>query len=306
MPTPLHTDTLFVREHNRLAERIARLFPGAGDDLIYQLARKIVGAEIQIITYKEFLPALLGDKAPKLSKYKAGVDPSIANEFSTAMYRFGHSMLSPVLKYGDGEHDSIKLKDAFFKPGIIQKEPLLVDHLLGGLISSQARPVDAAMIEDVRNFLFGEPGKGGLDLAALNIQRGRDHGIPGYNKVREAYGLKKAERFEDISSNDKVVAGLREAYDSPDQVDAWIGGLCEDTKYGVVGELIATALNEQFTRIMQGDPFFYLNDKDLQHGKMKEIIDLKNFGLAQVIAANTVLNPSGNVFKMPDVFKTPQ
>ena len=55
--------TLFVREHNRLAGQIAAANPGLGDEAIYQRARAMVIAEIQVITYKEWLPALLGQGA---------------------------------------------------------------------------------------------------------------------------------------------------------------------------------------------------------------------------------------------------
>ena len=75
--------TLFVREHNRLADLISSHYPDTDDEQIYQLARKIVSAEIQAITYKEFLPALLGPYAPDLGSYTgydASVDPTLANE----------------------------------------------------------------------------------------------------------------------------------------------------------------------------------------------------------------------------------
>lgn len=66
------------------------------------------------------------------------------------------------------------------------------------------------MVDDVRNFLFGEPGSGGFDLASLNIQRGRDHGLLGYNDVREAHGLTRAQGFEDVSSDPKFKIGSRQ------------------------------------------------------------------------------------------------
>ena len=78
---------------------------GLSHDDVYQIARKTVGAEIQKITYEEFLPALLGDMAPRAAdvKYDATINASIANEFSTALYRFGHSMLPANLLVVD-EH----------------------------------------------------------------------------------------------------------------------------------------------------------------------------------------------------------
>ncbi|MHC4947080.1 MAG: peroxidase family protein, partial [Planctomycetota bacterium] len=91
--TSLHT--LFVREHNRLAGKIRRRRPDLSGDEVYERARAKVGALMQVITYREFLPALLGDDAiSPYAGYDDGVDPGISNEFSTAAYRLGHSMLS--------------------------------------------------------------------------------------------------------------------------------------------------------------------------------------------------------------------
>src|SRR5690606_5728742 len=84
--TAMHT--LFVREHNFLANKIRKKHPLYSGKQIYQLARALVGAEMQKITYSEFLPVLLGSHALRPYRgYKKSVNPSIANVFSTAAYR---------------------------------------------------------------------------------------------------------------------------------------------------------------------------------------------------------------------------
>ncbi|CAN0353770.1 unnamed protein product, partial [Ectocarpus sp. 4 AP-2014] len=94
--TSMHT--LWVREHNRLADEIAEADPTLSDEEIYQQARALVTAQIQAITYNQWLPALLGvDAISNYSGYDPEVNASIANVFSTAAYRFGHSMLSTDL-----------------------------------------------------------------------------------------------------------------------------------------------------------------------------------------------------------------
>ncbi len=89
--------TLFVREHNRLAQEIVAQNPSLTDEEIYQQARAIVGAQMQLITYNEFLPLILGEGLGNYRGYQDDVNPSISNEFSTAAYRVGHTMLSPNL-----------------------------------------------------------------------------------------------------------------------------------------------------------------------------------------------------------------
>src|SRR5262249_39121370 len=91
-PTVVHT--LFVPEHNRLADRIPDRYPGLNDEQVYQVARRLVGAEMQVITYEEYLPAVLGfDYAPdpEDAVYNPAVNASITNSFAHAAFRFGHS-----------------------------------------------------------------------------------------------------------------------------------------------------------------------------------------------------------------------
>ncbi|WDI44988.1 peroxidase family protein [Bremerella sp. P1] len=293
--TAMHT--LFVREHNRLADEIAAANPDLTDEEIYQQARAIVIAEIQAITYNEFLPALLGpDAIAPYQGYDPTVDPSIANEFATAAYRFGHSMLSgEVLRLNnDGtvaEEGSLSLREMFFNPREITDNG--IDSLLLGLASQQAQEIDSMLVDDVRNFLFGPPGAGGFDLASLNIQRGRDHGLADYNTTRVAYGLDPVTSFDEISSNPDVVAALQATYDSVDDIDLWVGGLAEDHVPGAsMGELFRTILVDQFTRLRDGDRFWYQN---VFTGRQLEAIEQTS--LSEIITRNTdITSLQENVF----------
>ena len=256
--TAMHT--LFMREHNFWAGRIKRMDPGLDDDGIYYRARAIVGAEIQVITYRDFLPLLLGPNAlPVYTGYKPELDPTIANSFSTAAYRVGHTLLSPTLLRLDANNQSIgdlDLSQAFFNPTEISGPG--IEPYLRGLAKQVPQEVDCYLVDGVRNFLFGPPGAGGFDLAALNIQRGRDHGLPRYNQVREDFGLARKTSFAEITSDTDVQARLAASYATPEDIDLWVGALAEDhVNGGLVGELIFTILKDQFTRLRDGDRFWY-------------------------------------------------
>jgi peroxidase len=261
--TAMHT--LWVREHNFWADRIRSFVPEASGDEIYEAARIVVIAELQIVTFKEFLPALLGrDAIAAYRGYDDRVDARIVNEFSTAAYRFGHSMLSPTLLRLDRRgrtiaEGNLPLRDAFFAPQLLVAEGG-IDPLLRGLAKQKAENVDPYIVDDVRNFLFGPPGSGGFDLAALNIQRGRDHGLASYNDTREALGLARVSRFADISSDPQIQSRLASAYASVDAVDLWVGGLAEDHVAGaLVGPVVRAILVDQFEALRDGDRFWYAN-----------------------------------------------
>jgi len=287
--TALHT--LFVREHNRLANDIAAKDPQLTGEMIYQKARRMVVAFLQAVTYREFLPALLGRKKAltPYSGYDASVDARITNSFSTAAFRFGHSMLSTRLLRLDPRRKEIPeghlpLRSAFFSPSRIIDQGGIAP-LLRGLAYQIHQDIDVFIVDEVRNFLFGPPGAGGFDLAALNIQRGRDHGLPSYNVARVKYGLQPMTRFEDISSDPEVVTRLKAAYDDPDQIDLWAGGLAEDHEHkALVGPLFYRIIAAQFQALRDGDRFFYRN-----YLSRREIRKVKRTKLSRIIRRNTTI-----------------
>lgn len=270
--TSMHT--LFIREHNRLAGQIAVANPRLSDEEIYQRARSQVIAEIQVVTYKQWLPALLGSNA--LSQYRgynSRVNAGIANEFSTAAFRL-HSTINDDVEFFDNDgraitftyvndqgetvtvEGEIALFEAFSNPTLFGQTG--VDGILKYAAATHAEELDNQLVDSLRDFLFGLPGQGGLDLASLNIQRGRDHGLADYNTVRASYGLPRVDSFDDITSDAEIQQVLEEVYGDVDNIDLWVGGLAEDHVNGSsTGPLIRRILADQFRRLRDGDRFWY-------------------------------------------------
>lgn len=284
--TSMHT--LFTREHNRLVAELADRDPSLTDDQLFEAARARVEALVQAITFKEFLPVLLGDNAfGAYQGHDPDVNPGIAIEFSSAVYRLGHTLLSANLQRVSENGtllDPLALRDAFFQPHLVSQTGM-VENVLRGAATQTSEAIDTQVVEDVRSFLFGPPGAGGLDLAALNIQRGRDMGVASYNDLREALGLPRAERFSDITSDAVLAAKLEEAYGDTDLVDAWIGGLAEDAfGSGLLGQTFSLVMIDQFTRLRDGDPFWSEGREGIPADELKALWDTT---LSDVILRNT-------------------
>jgi len=318
--TSLHT--IFHREHNRLVDIIQTQQPSLDDEQTYQLARKIVGAQMQKITYDEFLPALFGDRAPRATdfSYDDSGESTIANSFAHAAYRFGHSMLASQLQLVADDGSSmgqIELSDAFFNPDYIKDDPTRIDLLLKGLATQKSQEIDTLVVDDVRNLLFGPAGSGGMDLAALNIQRGRDHGLPSYNALRASFGQQPAgtdndfgavASFAEITSDPILQQALEDLYGDVDNIDPWVGGLAEDHLPGSsVGELMTAIIVDQFVRLRDHDRLFYLNadaglytqvgDEFVLNDDIASIIDLDHMTLADLLMLNSgVTSLQANVF----------
>ena len=230
--------TMFMREHNRVADNLQNLNPGWSDEKIFQEAKKFVTAEYQHIVYNEWLPAVVGKKYmnlfglyPKSSGYSNDydptIDPRITNEFSTAAFRFGHSLIPSLINVYNSVRNSVKesfeLKDSFNKPALLRL-PGMVDGLVAGLTRDKMESFDSGFVDDITNNLF-DGDHNGMDLVALNIQRGRDHGLGGYNKYREVCGLGKARSFSDLSRQMSLqrTQELQRLYSSVDDVDLFVG-----------------------------------------------------------------------------------
>ncbi|MDJ0568634.1 MAG: peroxidase family protein [Pleurocapsa sp. MO_192.B19] len=319
---------LLIREHNLVADKVA-FHLDAGDDeglnqayaryrdeyvpslgletqpteqqirgeFIYEAARAVIGAKSQVITYQEFLPLLIGNEGTEdLEVIDPEIlAPSIAVEFSGAAYRLGHTLLSDQIRTIDNNDvGSISLRDAFFRPDQISQNG--VDDILIGLNYQQSNDADHRVIDGVRNNLFGAPGNGGQDLVAINLQRGRELGLPGYVAVYNALNpdnpIENFAALNPIFGAD-VAALFEQAYASVDQIDLWLGGLAEiPVEEGVLlGPTFSRIIEDQFARLRNYDRFFYADQLDNANSFLSVVsnaidLDLKNTGLDDIIRSH--------------------
>jgi hypothetical protein len=291
--TAMHT--LFMREHNRLVDELATNNPSWSNEELFQRARKVVGAELQVITYYEFLPALLGPHAPAASgRYDSELNPSILNEFPTVFLRIGHSMLTNSFKRLDNDGQTapsgpLPLEEAFENPSQITTSADL-DLFLKGLASETQEETDLGFVDGMRIAL----------LDAFDIQRARDHGLPDYNTMREAYGLPRLQSFNGITSDEQVQLAIARIYPDINSIDPLVGALAEDHLPGAsVGPLVAAAYRVQFDRLRDGDRFWFENDPDFTPA---DLAILRQTRLADVIRRNSGVRhiPNNVFFAVPE------
>ncbi|XP_078669493.1 chorion peroxidase-like isoform X1 [Branchiostoma floridae x Branchiostoma belcheri] len=317
--TSMHT--VFLREHNRIARQLSVLNPLWNNDRVFLETRKIVGGLMQKIVYGEDLPSVLGPEVMvkfNLSLtddgfyhgYDENANPTISNAFSTAAYRFGHSLVDEQFTratpdYAPGSKCPIQLALSFFNPShIFNNDQGGPDSIIRGLTSQPSGRFDRFMVSSLTQQLFADPpGTVGLDLAALNIQRGRDHGLPGYNAWRERCGLPRAHGFDDLEAEipDWVTRHrLSSVYTDVDDIDLFAGGLAEKSMAGgVVGPTFACLIATQFRDLRMGDRFWFENSRQFTQDQLAEI---KSTTLARILCDNT----DDTTHMQPDVFTLPR
>ena len=308
--------TLFMREHNRVAAAFQRRHPGWSDEQLYQEARRVTVAEYQHIVYNEWLPAVLGNNFMRtfglfpLSSghsfdYDESFDPRINNEFAAAAFRFGHSLVPKTISMKSRNRRRVmNLKEVFFQPSEM-KEPGFFDGLLRGLMEDRAKAADADFVDEIRNHLFEKSDRtGGLDLVALNIQRGRDHGLPGYNKYREICSGRRAATWADLRSSmlPEHVSALRRLYRHLDDIDLFVGGFLEQPhEDSLVGPVFKCIIGDQFARLKKGDRYFYDLGVDANtRFTQQELAEVRKVSLARLICDNSeVEHVQPFVLKLP-------
>ncbi|KAG5883010.1 hypothetical protein JTB14_033465 [Gonioctena quinquepunctata] len=273
--TALHT--VWIRFHNKVATVLSRHNPHWSDEKVFQETRKIVYSLIQHITYREFLPILLGPEVVELFEldlmprgyydgYNAKVDPAIANSFSAAAYRFGHSMVQNSFVRTDPKHRPI-FNNVSLHEEMDNFENIWsfgsVDRLLLGFSNQPSQRRDEFICDELTNHLFQSfNAPFGMDLTAINIQRGRDHGIPPYTSWRQPCGLSPVKDWGDLKKifNGDTVERFRRVYRHVDDIDLFSGGLAEKpVRGGVIGPTFGCIIAQQFLNLRKGDRFWYEN-----------------------------------------------
>ncbi|XP_069959740.1 salivary peroxidase/catechol oxidase-like isoform X2 [Cherax quadricarinatus] len=269
--TAIHT--LWLRQHNRVAEELQKLNPQWSDEAVFQEARRIIVAQEQHIIFNEWLPIIIGKDFMRTyglstlrsgfsNDYNPSINPNMNNEFSAAAFRFGHSMVQGTIRLftRDGGVDTVRLRDHFNSPHLIELENRL-DDLVRSFTQHVLQKLDAFITQDLSNHLFQTPRFNfGMDLMSLNIQRGRDHGIATYNSLREKCGLPRARTFNDLTDqiSPENVQKLARVYKSVDDIDFFVGGITERSVPGsLLGWTFLCVVGDQFARLKKGDRYFY-------------------------------------------------
>ena len=303
--------TIWMREHNRIARKLGEINSCWNDEKLYQESRKIVGAMLQMITYEEFLPMLFGEYyneyVPRYTAYNPFVDATVPNVFAAAAYRFGHSLVRPFLmrlneSYLPVEEGPLPLEEAFFNP-IEYFKSNGTDPILRGLVVAQSREVDEFLNSILTSKLFAtDKKKLGVDLASLNIQRGRDHGLAPYRKWQrfcEALFPGKNASFK-YPSTEYVMKEIYGNNGFRDGMDLWVGGLAEQRLPGAqIGPTFACIIGLTFSKVRDGDRFWYKNSPTFRYFQVREI--------QKVTLSKVICNNADNITEIQrNAFRTDQ
>ncbi|KOB69370.1 putative oxidase/peroxidase [Operophtera brumata] len=107
------------------------------------------------------------------------VNPGVINSFGAAAFRFLHSIVPESVMQLPAQ-----LSDHYFNPSLLESTPESFDDMLRGITTLPSPESDPHMTQQITNLLFKSHNKWGMDLIAMDIQRGRDHGLASYNDYR--------------------------------------------------------------------------------------------------------------------------
>jgi hypothetical protein len=316
-PGVLALQVLWFRNHNYHADRLAALYRSNtstpaeheatywNDERLFLEARKWNIAEYQSIAVNEWLPAFVGRGLPPYAGYVSTINPGVAEVFQLAAMRFGHSLVPSALlrrdlsrtcafrttseRFGVAGRPALRTCNTYSRGNEIlagegDGEDSMGEWLLG-LASQYTDREDMLMTDDLRQFVFGPVNYNRRDLAAINIQRGRDHGVADYNTVRASYGLPRRDSFTAITTDPEQARKMAALYGNDTKlIDLFVGGMAE-TIDGP-GELFTAIILDQFARVRDGDRFWYANE---QNGMFSadDIAKISSTALADLVKRHT-------------------
>ncbi|CAF0805368.1 unnamed protein product [Brachionus calyciflorus] len=311
--------TLFNREHNRIAAILKTQNPTWTDENLYQESRRINIAILQHIVYNEWLTMVVGNSSLAPSQnaeyyngYDSIINPALSNEFSTAAFRFGHSLIRD--KFSRYDSAESQLKPLNFTETVFKSDYAYdvkgqgIHSILKGIIKDNCWKFGTFGLE-LQNYLFAKIENNtysATDLLATNIQRGRDHGLQPYTKyVKHCHGIdvKSYDDLKDLlSSTARTI--LQSVYENVDDIDLYAGGLLEKkiSNTTLAAKTFSCLIMEQFADLKNGDRFYYENGPTVNQGAftLDQLSEIKKITMACLVCNNYGLTTiPKNVFFNP-------
>ena len=302
--------TVWVRLHNYYAKFIddfSRPRPGTFPTLtldnperniiIFEEARKIVIAILQRIFYDEWLPRIVD--VPAYKGYNPNIQPDIKQAFVTAAFRFGHTLVRNQFERVNSDFSPSQEGPLTVQESFNNNIPIVnsgIEPIMQGLFAdnAEAEEFDNTFSASIGETLFIPPKEIGFqNLLALNIQRGRDHGLRSYTEYRrDVCGIPDAQVstrstnpfniFSNTITNSETLTRLRTAYGSPDNhIDLFAAAISEDNDGDkLLGRTFGCILAKTFEALREGDRFYYENGDIVTLPQQREV---KRMTMAKVM-----------------------
>ncbi|KAK9496754.1 hypothetical protein O3M35_013037 [Rhynocoris fuscipes] len=296
---------VLIREHNRIAKSLSKLNPTWSDETLFQEARRIVIAEIQHITYKEWLPIIIGDSLNR-QKYDANIHPGVYNSFANAASYFALSLFPDKIRlYNEdrSQNTTIPWRYSIVDPDLLNNNKKF-DSLIRSLSTQTCQQSNLKFTKAVTQNFFGKGKNDGLNILSLIVQRGRDHGLPSYMTFRKLFGFPH-NNFEDLVGDMPLMNYqiLRNLYSDEDTIDLFIGGMAETPKTGaIVGPILSKIISRQMMITRVGDKYFYENNKQKTSFTEEQLNEIRKSSFARLLCDNSenVQEMQPNAFKIID------
>jgi hypothetical protein len=313
--------TLFMREHNAICDHLARAYPSKSDQELYDLARLVNAALIARIHTLDWTPALLADTdlefgmqvnwwgiqgerlhdwvgrlttseefsgIPGSELYYHGVPFSMTEEF-LAIYRM-HPLIPDEFSIRDWRDDAEKLGCELHDllglqtHGVLTSPELTMEDFFYSFGTSHP---GALRLHNYPNNLRRFPNPDGVrhfDLAAVDILRDRERGVPTYNEFRRLFRLRPAATFEELAGGDTRTADeLREVYRSVEDVDLMVGCFVERAPEGfAISDTAFRVFILMASRRLKSDRFYTTDFNDetytpegmawIEHNDMRSVL----------------------------------
>lgn len=280
-----------LREHNRVADILQQLNPHWDDERTFQEARRITIAQLQHITFHEFLPAYLDPSVLKRfdeARFSPELDAVTFNEFGSSVNRIFHGFTPNEVHFisHNGTYTTHQFPRLLHNTEIIRTH---YDDICRGLLLQPIKTdgVDPSLFHALfENF----PTDPGLDLISLDLQRSREHGTPPYVEFLELLAKKPIKNWADLQPfmSKENINLLQQTYEAVEDVDLLIGSTLEaplgDTLMGSTAQLI---LYQQFHRVRSADPYFYDNPKSPYPFTADQLTEIRKFDTNQLFCLNS-------------------